>query len=254
MRVSLFITCLVDQFSPRVGVATFRLLRRLGVEVVFDSSQTCCAQPAFNSGFREEARPVALGTLRLIERELESSDYVVVPSGSCAAMIKKFYPELFASDDALKERALRAGERVRELSQLLSELGANGGREAEARGVVAGGAKASAARVTYHDSCHLMRELGVSRGPRDLIRGAGVAEFVEMERADVCCGFGGAFSVNYPEISTALAEEKAAAVERSGADTVVACDAGCLMQMSGLLARRGSGVRCMHLAEFLAGE
>jgi L-lactate dehydrogenase complex protein LldE len=228
---------------PRVGAATYEVLTRLGVEVSFDPAQTCCGQPAFNAGYRAEARAVAEGTLRILEAGLGEADYIVVPSGSCAAMIRKFYPELFADDEALRSRAARVGERVRELSELLSEMGA-GGAPAAAR----------PARVTYHDSCHLLRELGVARAPRDLIRSVGGVEFVELERADACCGFGGAFAVKYPEISAALAEEKAARVEQSGAEAVVACDAGCLMQMSGMLARRGSGVRCLHLAEFLAGE
>ena len=243
MKVSLFVTCLVDQFYPRVGLAAAALLRRLGVEVVFNGEQTCCGQPAFNAGHRREAREVAEGTLRLLARELESADYVVVPSGSCAAMVVKGYAELFADDAELGPLAASVAGRVRELSQFL--VGVLGAEDVGA---------SFAGRVTYHDSCHLLRELGVAAEPRKLIGAVRGAAVVELENSDVCCGFGGVFSFNYPELSSAIAEEKAGCVERSGADAVVACDTGCLMRMSGLLARRGSRVRCLHLAELLTAE
>lgn len=239
----MFVTCLVDQMQPQIGVAMFKLLSRLGVEVSFNPEQTCCGQPAFNMGYWEEARAVAAKMLQTFERELEWADYIVAPSGSCTAMVKKFYVELFEDDEGERSRAERVGARVLELSQFLSDVHGSDDIGASLRG-----------RVTYHDSCHLLRELGVAREPRNLIKSVRGVEFIELEGADVCCGFGGAFSVKYPEISTAIAEEKVAGIERSGADTVVACDAGCLMQISGLLSRRGSGVRCIHLAELLAGE
>jgi L-lactate dehydrogenase complex protein LldE len=241
MKVSLFVTCLVDQFFPRVGFAAAELLTRGGVEVVFDAGQTCCGQPAFNAGHRAEARAVAEVTLRLLTRALQESDYVVVPSGSCATMLKKYYAELFKDDAGLGPQAERLGGRVYELSQFLVEV-----LGAEDAGATYRG------RVTYHDSCHLLRELGVSGEPRKLLAAVRGADYVEMNGADACCGFGGVFSVKYPEISSAIAEEKVKNVERCGADTVVACDAGCLMRMAGLLSRRGSGVRCVHLAELLA--
>jgi len=240
MKVSLFITCLVDQVLPRVGVKTVELLRRFGVEVRFNAAQTCCGQPAFNTGYRREARRVAAGTLELLEAELAEADYVVAPSGSCTAMIRNSYPELFASDPAARERAGRVGGRVLELSEFLVNV--LGARDVGAS--FEGG-------VTYHDSCHLLRELGVSGEPRTLISAVRGAEFVEMERADGCCGFGGTFSVKYPEISAAIAEEKVKQVERSGAGALVACDAGCLMQLRAVFSRTGSQVRCMHLAELL---
>lgn len=243
MKVSLFVTCLVDQFFPSVGLAVAELLTRHGVEVVFNAEQTCCGQPAFNAGYRFEARAVAEVTLKLLARELEESDYVVVPSGSCATMLKKFYTQLFKEDAELRPLAESLGGRVYEFSQFLADV----------LGVEDAGA-CYRGRVTYHDSCHLLRELGVSSEPRKLIAAVRGAEFVEMDGANACCGFGGVFAVKYPEISSAIGEEKIENIERCGADTVVACDAGCLMQMSGLLSRRGSSVRCLHLAELLAAR
>lgn len=242
MKVSLFITCLVDQLYPQVGMATYDLLTRLGVEVTFNAEQTCCGQPAFNSGYRSEARGVAAGMLKLFARELESADYVVAPSGSCVTMVRKSYPDLFADDARLRAQAERVGARLYELSHFLVEV----------LGVEDVGASFEG-RVTYHDSCHLLRELGVSQPPRKLIRAVRGAELVEMDEAETCCGFGGTFSVKYPEISSAMAEAKVASVERSEAGAVVACDASCLMQIAGLLGRKGSGVRPLHLAELLAG-
>jgi L-lactate dehydrogenase complex protein LldE len=243
MRVSLFITCVVDQLYPRVGEAVVELLTRLGVEVTFNPEQTCCGQPAYNTGYRREARAVAAQTLDLLERELQTADYVVAPSGSCTAMVKRFYPELFSGEPETRARAERVGGRCYELSQFLVDV----------LGVVDVGA-AFDGRVTYHDSCHLLRELGVSEAPRTLIRAVAGAEFVEMKDSAVCCGFGGTFSFKYPEISAAIGAEKAANVERSGADVVVACDSGCLMQTADMLSRRGSAARCLHLAELLASH
>jgi L-lactate dehydrogenase complex protein LldE len=240
MKVSLFITCLVDQLFPRVGVKTVELLRRCGVEVRFNAAQTCCGQPAFNTGYRREAMRVAAGTLALLEAELEEADYVVVPSGSCTAMIRNSYPELFASDPSARGRAELVGGRVFELSEFLVNVLGAGDVGASYEG-----------SVTYHDSCHLLRDLGVSAAPRRLIGAVRGAEFVEMEGADACCGFGGTFSVKYPEIAAAITDDKIKQVERSGAGALVACDSGCLMQMSAALSRAGSKVRCMHLAELL---
>jgi L-lactate dehydrogenase complex protein LldE len=243
MRVSLFATCLVDQAFPRVGAAVVELLERLGVEVTFNPAQTCCGQPAFNTGYRHEARRLARHMLDVFERELAEADYVVAPSGSCTAMVKRFYPELFAADAGLKERAERVGERLYEFSHFLVEV-----LRVEEMGARFQG------RVTYHDSCHLLRELGVASEPRKLIAAVRGVELVEMDRADACCGFGGTFSVKYPEVSAAIGNEKVDSIERSQADLVVACDSGCLMQTAGLLSRRGSPVRCMHLAELLTAR
>ena len=243
MKVSLFVTCVVDQLYPQVGMAAVEVLTRLGVEVAFNREQTCCGQPAFNSGFRKEACDVAAHMLDVFESELKSADYIVAPSGSCTTMVKKFYTELFEGDAENLARASAVGGRLFEFSEFLVDVLGVGGVEACFHG-----------KVTYHDSCHLLRELGISRQPRELIESVAGVEFVEMDRADVCCGFGGTFSVKYPEISTAIAEEKIAGIERSGAGAVVACDSSCLMQIAGLLARRGSTVRCMHIAELLASR
>jgi L-lactate dehydrogenase complex protein LldE len=241
MKVSVFITCLVDQLYPAAGLAMCATLERLGVEVTFNAAQTCCGQPAFNTGFREEARGVARPTLELLARELETSDYVVAPSGSCTAMIKRLYPVLFDADAGLRAEAARVGARVFEYSQFLVDV-----LRVEDVGARFGG------RVTYHSSCHALRELGVAEQPRKLIAAVRGCEFVEAENSDACCGFGGTFALKYPDISTAIADEKIGAIERSGARAVVSCDAGCLMQMAGMLARRGSPVRCLHIAELLA--
>lgn len=243
MRVSLFITCIVDQIYPQVGEAVFDLFTNLGVEVTFNSDQTCCGQPAYNTGHRREARVVAGQMLQLFERELQTSDYIVAPSGSCTAMVKIFYHQLFSGEPEMQLRAARTGERFYELSQFLVEV----------LGLEDVGADFDG-RVTYHDSCHLLRELGVSSAPRKLIQAVRGVEFVEMNAPEACCGFGGTFSVKYPEISTAMAAEKATNIERSGADVVVACDSSCLMQTGGMLSRRGATVRCLHIAELLASR
>ena len=241
MKVSLFITCLVDQFAPSVGVAMIDVLTKLGVEVTFNPAQTCCGQPAFNNGYRDEARPVAARLLEICERELESADYIVSPSGSCTAMVRKSYVELFADDPEQQLRAEWVGARLFEFSEfLIDRLGVED-VGASFRG-----------RVTYHDSCHLLRELGVSSQPRKLIDAIKGTERVEMEQAEACCGFGGTFSVKYPEISTSMAAGKVVNIERSGAGVVVACDTGCLLQIAGVMTRSGSSVRCLHVAELLS--
>jgi len=243
MKVSLFVTCIVDQMFPGVGVAAVEVLSRLGVEVTFNSNQTCCGQPAFNTGYRKEARQVALSTVDLFERELRSCDYIVAPSGSCVTMVRKFYRELFESDPAVVKRAEAISLKIFELSDFLVNVLKALDIEASYHG-----------RVTYHDCCHLLRELRISKEPRQLIGGVRGVEFVEMHASDACCGFGGTFSVKYPEISTAIDQEKITNIARSGADTVVACDSSCLMQIAGLAGRSGLGVRCMHLAELLASR
>lgn len=240
MKVSIFITCLVDQMFPEVGLRMVECLTRLGVSVQFNDAQTCCGQPAYNSGYFREARDVARDTLALLERELTTADYVVTPSGSCAAMIKIHFSNLFAADEALRMRAAKVAKKVFEFTEVLTEV-------LKVEDVEAG----FSGRVTYHDSCHLRRELGVVDGPRRLIQAVRGTELVEMKDAETCCGFGGTFSVKYADISRGITEHKAARVEQTGAGTVIACDASCLMQISGELKRRGSAVRCMHIAELL---
>jgi len=239
-RASLMITCLGDLFFPDTGVAMVRLLRRLGVTVDFPRGQTCCGMPPFNSGYHDEAAAVAARTVRLFER----SEHVVVPSGSCAWMVKAEYPGLLAKakDPGLAQAARALAARTWELSQFLVDgLGVE-----QVDSPFTG-------TVTYHDSCHLLRGLGESRTPRALLQGVAGARLVELPGADECCGFGGSFSVRLPEVSSAILDKKLANVEATGADCVVACDGGCLMQMSGGLSRRGSRVRAVHLAQVLAG-
>jgi L-lactate dehydrogenase complex protein LldE len=226
---------------PEVGVRMVECLTRLGVDVQFNDAQTCCGQPAYNTGYFREARDVARQTLAVLEQELKTADYVVTPSGSCAAMIKIHFDDLFSADEALRMRAANVANKVFEFTEVLTEI-----LKVEDVGAVFSG------RVTYHDSCHLRRELGVVDGPRRLIQAVHGTEFVEMNDAEACCGFGGAFSVKYADISQGITEHKAAGVEQTKAETVIACDAGCLMQISGELKRRGSTVRCMHIAELLA--
>lgn len=234
-RASLLITCLADVFYPEVGERIVRLLHGLGVEVACPAGQTCCGLPLFNSGYHADAAAVARRAIALFA----DAEQVVVPSGSCAWMIKHEYPGLM-TDPADRAAAERLAGRTHELSQfLVRRLGRRRFRSA-----VAG-------RLTYHDSCHLLRGLHESESPRVLLRELAGAEVVELAGSDECCGFGGSFSIRLPEVSTAILDKKLANVEASGADAVVACDAGCLMQMRGGLSRRGSRVRALHLAEVL---
>ncbi len=237
MKVSLFITCLIDQFFPQVGLSTMKILRKFGVEVEFDSLQTCCGQPAFNTGYVEEARQVADHFLAVYG----DSDHIVVPSGSCSTMIKVFLPKLFAEDSSQRRLAEEVGGRTFELSDFLSSVlrvKSTGARFPEV--------------VTYHDSCHLLRELGISSQPRQLLRAVEEIDFREMEHCDRCCGFGGVFSVKFPDISAAIGDDKVRWIRNSGARYVVANDVGCLMHLNGLFQRHQVPVQTMHLAELLA--
>ena len=235
--VSLMVTCLGDLFFPEVGVSIVRLLRRLGVAVDVPADQTCCGLPLFNSGYHADAAAVARRTVELFG----DSEHVVVPSGSCAWMVKHEYPGLLA-DTTLARSAVELAARTHELSQFLVRvLGVT-----EFTSAVRG-------RVTYHDSCHLLRGLHESESPRTLLGNLEGAELVPLPGADECCGFGGSFAVRLPEVSSQILAKKLANVESTGADCLVACDAGCLMQMGGGLTRAKSRVRALHLAELLDG-
>jgi L-lactate dehydrogenase complex protein LldE len=229
------VTCLGDALFPQVGVATVRLLRRLGVEVDFPARQTCCGQPHFNSGYHAEARELARHTVSAFA----NGQTVVTPSGSCAAMVKLEYPELFHGDLVWHDRAEELAHRTHELSDFLVNV----------LGVEDVGAR-FAGKVTYHMACHL-RGLGLFSEPERLLRRVKGLEYVPLERADECCGFGGSFAVRFPQISGAMVRDKAVFIEQTGADAVVATDAGCLMNIAGCLRRRGSKVRALHLAEVL---
>jgi len=235
-RVALFVTCLGDAFYPQVGEATVRLLHRLGIAVDFPLGQTCCAQPAFNAGFHDQARQVAQRNLLLFA----DYEYVIVPSGSCTAMIRLFYADLFAEDPELRVQAESLASRTYELSEFLINV----------VGIDDVGA-AFPGKVAYHASCHLQRELGVTDAPRRLISRVAGVEACDAEMSEQCCGFGGTFAVKYPEISSAMLEKKIASLQSAGADTLVSCDAGCLMHIAGRLRRQGMDVQVLHLAELL---
>jgi L-lactate dehydrogenase complex protein LldE len=240
MRVALFVTCLVDQLWPSVGVATVAILRRAGCEVSFDARQTCCGQPAHNSGWPEQARRVARSLLDVYGAG--DFDALVLPSGSCCAMLRHL-PELFEPGDPDRARAAALAARAHELSSFLVDV----------LGVTDLGARFEG-RVAWHDACHGLRELRVSSQPRLLLRSVAGCELVEVEGSQTCCGFGGTFSIKLPELSVAMADSKLEALERAGLDAVVSGDVSCLMQLGGRLERRGSRLRALHLAEVLAGS
>jgi L-lactate dehydrogenase complex protein LldE len=221
-------------------MATVQVLRRAGCEVTFDDQQTCCGQPAFNTGYRKEAGKFAKRFVEVFENS--DADAIVSPSGSCTAMVRHFH-ELFPGEHDWRDRAKSVAVKTHELGSFLVNV----------LGVDDVGAFSSG-RVTWHDACHGLRDLGIHDEPRRLLSKVKGLEFVEMENADVCCGFGGTFSVKYPEISTGILDNKIEMIDKSGADTVVACDASCLMQIGGRLSRIGSEVKTKHLAEILASK
>jgi L-lactate dehydrogenase complex protein LldE len=235
--VQLFITCIIDTLYPEVGEAVVHVLQKSGVNVSFPPGQTCCGQPAFNAGLRDEARKMAVQTIHAFE---PYSGPVVVPSGSCAAMLRHSYAELFAGDPLWLSRATALSRRTYELTEFLVDV----------LGVTDLGAKFEG-RFTYHSSCHLLRGLGVDRQPRALLAAVKKAELVELPETADCCGFGGVFSVEHPEISAAMLERKIANLETSGVSTVVACDMGCVTNINGGLHRRHKPQRAVHIAEIL---
>lgn len=237
-RVGLFVTCLVDAIRPRIGFAAIQLLEEAGCTVEVPEQQTCCGQPAYNSGDEADAASLA----RQIIAAFEPYDYVVLPSGSCAATIRTSYPTLLAEDTAWAARATELAERTYEITSFLVDV----------LGYVPDGRTLNASG-TYHDSCSGLRELGVFAQPRRLLAAVDGLEMRQLEGNDVCCGFGGTFCVKYPAISNAIVEEKAAAIERTGADLLLAGDLGCLLNMAGKLHRRGAWVRCFHTIEVVAG-
>lgn len=236
-KVYFFGTCLVDMFFPEAGLAGMELLRRSGIEVVFPQSQSCCGQPARNSGFPDEARRVARAQLDAFPEPWP----IVVPSGSCAGMMKTHYPELFENDPD-RGRALAFSARVHELTSFLVNV------LRLDRTLVDKGEKVT---VTWHGSCHSMREMGVVDEPKRLLRSLANVTLVENPREKECCGFGGTFAVRQPEISAAMVGDKIASVEATGAAEVVSGDCGCLMNIGGALEKAGKPIRSRHIAEFL---
>ena len=237
-RVALFVTCLVDLHRPTVGFAAIKLLEDAGCQVEVPRNQTCCGQPAYNSGDRATAQAIARDVLQAFE----GYDYVVVPSGSCGGMLKHHLPHLFDDDPNLRARADALAERTWELVGFLTEVMGVTGTGAAYNGI-----------ATYHDSCSGLRELGLKTQPRALLAGVTGLELREMTDPEVCCGFGGTFCVKYPEISTRMVQDKARDIAATGADTLLAGDMGCLLNMAGRLSREGSPVRVRHVAEVLAG-
>ncbi|MEO1204749.1 MAG: (Fe-S)-binding protein [Pseudomonadota bacterium] len=237
-NVGLFVTCLVDMIRPQVGFAALKLLEAAGCKVHVPESQTCCGQPAFNAGATASSAKLA----RQVITAFEPFDYVVVPSGSCAAMIKVHYPEALADDPTWAKRAEKLGVKTWELMSFLTDV----------RGFTPSGV-ALKTNATYHDSCSGLRELGIQAQPRTLLAHIDGIEMKPLAGNDVCCGFGGTFCVKYPDISTAIVGDKTKAIGETGAGMLLGGDLGCLMNMAGKLSREGQSVRVMHAAEVLAG-
>lgn len=237
-RVGLFVTCLVNTFRPNIGFSAVKLMEQAGCLVEVPARQSCCGQPAFNSGDFDTTRALA----RQVIETFESYDYVVGASGSCMATIRNDYPALLAEDPGWGPRARRLAGRSHELLSFLADVLC-----------LAPAAVRFDGRATYHDSCSGLRGLGVKEQPRRLLAGVQGLQLTEMRDAEVCCGFGGAFCVKYPEISTRMVRDKVAGVAASGADTLLGGDLGCLLNMAGRLAREGKAVRVYHAAEVLAG-
>lgn len=236
--VQLFVTCLVDTFFPEVGEAMVQVLRRAGVNVEFPPDQTCCGQPSFNAGLRGGARQIAEHTVRVFEA---AQGDVVMPSGSCAHMIRHNYPELFAGDEAWLKRATSLASRTYEFTEYLVDVLGITDWEAHWEGP-----------ITYHPTCHLHRGLGIDRQPRALLEMVRGAEVRLLPEAEDCCGFGGIFSVEHPEVSAEMLKRKIRNLEATGSPTLVVCDAGCLMHIQGGLYREKKPQRVVHIAEILA--
>ena len=236
-RVGLFVTCLVDLVRPQVGFAAVKLLEQSGCDVEVPASQTCCGQPAWNAGADQHGKEIAQAVIAAFE----GFDYVVAPSGSCAGMIKRHYPEMFEMDDAWLKRARALAQKTHELMSFLVDV----------RGMA--GVKAAFARkVCYHDSCSSLREMGVKAQPRALLGSVDGLSISELADPQVCCGFGGLFSVKYPEISERMADDKIADACATGADTLVGGDLGCLLHLAGRMKRQGKTLQVRHAAEVLA--
>ena len=235
MKVALFIPCLSEHLFPESAISMVKILKRIGAEIEYVEDQTCCGQPAFNSGYRKEIVPVAERFIKLFQ----GKEYVVAPSGSCTAMVRKFYHELDISEElrpALEDLSHRTFE-FTEFLVNVAQVDGLGGRFEH--------------RVTYHDSCHLLRELGVREQPRQLIRNIKAIDFVEMEKPDTCCGFGGTFSYKFSDLSIAMVARKCRYIEEIGAEFVVGADSSCLMNIEGYLRKQNMQARSLHIADLI---
>lgn len=237
---ALFVTCLVDHLAPEVGEAVVAVLVRQGLRVTVPKGQTCCGQPAFNGGFTAEAQQMARHTIAVLE---QAAGPIVVPSGSCADMLRHHYAELFHDASAWRERAERLAARTFEFTEFLVDI----------LGVADVGARA-VGRLTYHASCHGLRNLGIHRQPEALLANVAGAEVVALPRAEECCGFGGLFSIKYPGIAEDMLANKLANLATTGADRLVGCDLSCLLHINGGLHRQGKAPIGTHIAQVLAGE
>ncbi len=236
--VTLFIQCLVDTMFPEAGEAMVEVFQRLAIPLNYPDRQTCCGQPAYNSGYRREAAAAARHFIEVFE----NAEAIVCPSGSCVRMVRHHYPQLFPDDPLLTKRALALAAKTFEFTEYLVDILDVTDVQAEYPAV-----------VTYHDSCHLSRGLGIARQPRLLLSKVRGLQLVEMPDSDTCCGFGGTFSVNYPEISVAMVDAKIDNILTTGAEAVVGCDSSCLMNILGRVKRRGENLKVLHIAQVLAG-
>jgi len=236
MRVALFVTCLADQLFPELGVASVKLLRHLGVDMEFPEGQTCCGQPAYNAGYLEESKQIAKHHINLFK----GYDYVVLPSGSCGSMVKTQYPKMFKEAPKIYGEAKELADRTYELTTFITEVLAKDSV----------GADLSGKRITYHDSCHALRHIHIKDAPRTLLRNSG-AEIIEAENSEVCCGFGGLFSVKMPDISATMAKVKSKDVAQTGADILTSTDGGCLMNIAGSMRRNNINLEVKHVVELL---
>jgi L-lactate dehydrogenase complex protein LldE len=237
--VSLFVTCIVDMIYPQTGISVVEILEHLGIEVRFPMGQTCCGQVAFNSGFQGDARAIAKHFLEVFA----DAEVIVTPSGSCASMVKHYYPELFKDDPEMYDRATWAGSITWEFSEYL----------VDGLGITDIGAKMPATKVAFHDACHGLRLMGLKDQARTLASHVEGVSVTELAGADQCCGFGGLFAVKMPEVSGAMLKDKVQNIDAAEADVVVTGDASCLTQMNGGLSRHGKAKRVQHIADFLAG-
>jgi L-lactate dehydrogenase complex protein LldE len=246
-KVALFVTCMVDMIYPEVGMSTAELLERLGVEVVFPYEQTCCGQPAFNAGYRDEARQLAVRFLNVFEPLIQQGvvDAIVAPSGSCTTMTSHFYAALF--EDPMMATDRRRAEALAAVTFELTEF------LVDVLGVTRTNSRFEG-KLTYHACCHLLRELGIDRQPRTLLANVEGAEWVDLTGSDECCGFGGLFSVKNPGISTAMGQRKCLNLAQSNADVVALCDVSCMTHINGLLSRHGQRCRAVHIAEILNSQ